>query len=155
MAPVVDLVGAEDEVAFGAGEGDVEEAFFLFEFQVSLVVVAGELVLGEAGDDDGVEFEAFGLVDGEDGDAGVVGGEEIEIAGEGGAVGEFGEEVGRWAGGVVEALEELDEAIEIGVAAAEGVVEGFAIVAEVAQAGFVEDAQAEVRRAVGVGEFAP
>jgi hypothetical protein len=64
------LVGAEDEVAFGAGEGDVEEAFFLFEFLVTLGVVAGELVLGEAGDDDGVEFEAFGWVDGEDGDAG-------------------------------------------------------------------------------------
>ncbi len=118
MAPVVDSVGAEDEVAFGAGEGDVEEALFLFEFQVTLGVVAGELVFGESGDDDGVEFEAFGLVDGEDGDAGVVGGEEIEIAGEGGAVGEFGEEVGRWAGGVVVALEELDEAVEIGVAAA-------------------------------------
>jgi hypothetical protein len=86
VSPVVRPVGAEDEVAFGAGEGDVEEAFFLFEFQVALGVVAGEFVLGEAGDDDGVEFEAFGLVDGEDGDAGVVGGEEIEIAGEGGAV---------------------------------------------------------------------
>ena len=74
VSPVVDLVGAEDEVAFGAGEGDVEEAFFLFEFQVVLVVVTGELVLGEAGDDDDVEFEAFGLVDGEDGDAGKRGG---------------------------------------------------------------------------------
>ena len=155
MAPVVHPVGAEEEVAFGAGEGDVEEAFFLFEFQVAFGVVAGEFVFGEAGDDDGVEFEALGLVDGEDGDAGVVGGEEVEIAGEGGAVGEFGEEVGRWAGGVVVALEELDEAIEIGVAAVEGAVEGFAIVAEVAQAGFVENALAEVRRAVGVGESAP
>jgi hypothetical protein len=94
-------------------------------------------------------------VDGEDGDAGVVGGEEVEIAGEGGAVGEFGEEVGRWACGVVVALEEFDEAFEIGVTAAEGVVEGFVIVAEAAQAGFVENALAEVRRAVGVGEFAP
>ena len=74
MAPVVDSVGAEDKVAFGAGEGDVEEAFFLFEFQVALGVVAGELVLGEAGDDDGVEFEALGSVDGEDGDAGKRGG---------------------------------------------------------------------------------
>ncbi len=74
MAPVVHLVGAEDEVAFGACEGDVEEAFFFFEFLVALGVVAGELVLGEAGDDDGVEFEAFGLVDGEDGDAGKRGG---------------------------------------------------------------------------------
>jgi len=59
-------------VAFGAGEGDVEEAFFLFEFEIPLGVVAGEFVLGEAGDDDGIEFEAFGLVDGEDGDAGVI-----------------------------------------------------------------------------------
>lgn len=32
---------------------------------------------------------------------------------------------------------------------------GFAIVGEVAQAGFVENALAEVRRAVGVGVFAP
>ena len=86
VSPVVGPVGAEDEVAFGAGEGDVEEAFFLFEFQVALGVVALELVLGEACDDDGVEFEAFGWVDGEDGDAGVVGGKEVEIAGEGGAV---------------------------------------------------------------------
>ena len=153
--PIVVEVGGEDKVAFGAGDGDVEKAFFLFEFVVAFGVVAGELVLGHSGDEDGVEFEAFGLVDGEDGDAGVVGGEEVEIAGEGRAVGEFGEEVGRWAGGVVVALEEFDEVIEIGVAATEGAAEGFAIVAEVAQAGFVEDALAEFRRAVGVGVFAP
>ncbi len=74
VAPVVDSVGAEDKVAFGAGEGDVEDAFFILHGSAFLGVVAGELVLGEAGDDDGVEFEAFGLVDGEDGDAGKRGG---------------------------------------------------------------------------------
>jgi hypothetical protein len=61
---------------------------------------------------------------------------------------------GTGGGDLEEALEELDNAIEIGVAAA-GAAKGFAIVAEVAKAGFVENALAEVRRAVGVREFAP
>ena len=38
VVPVGGPVGAEDEVAFGAGEGDVEEALFFFEFQVALGV---------------------------------------------------------------------------------------------------------------------
>jgi len=84
MPPVVCLVGAEDKVAFGAGDGDVEEAFFLFDVSGLLGVVAGEFVFGHSGDEDGVEFEAFGLVDGEDGDGGVVVGEEVEVAREGG-----------------------------------------------------------------------
>ena len=62
--PVVGLVGAEDEVALGAGDGDVEEAFFLLQLAILLGVVAGEFVFGQTGDNDGVELEAFGLVDG-------------------------------------------------------------------------------------------
>ena len=69
-ALVVGLVAAEDEVAFGAGDGDVEDAFFLLQVSALLGLVAGELVLGHAGDEHGVELQAFGLVDGEDGDAG-------------------------------------------------------------------------------------
>ena len=64
MRPVVHPVGAEDKVLFGAGEGDVEEAFFLFDVAGLFGIVAGEFVFGETGDDDGFEFEAFGLVDG-------------------------------------------------------------------------------------------
>lgn len=58
-------------MALCAGEGDVEEAFLLFELVVAFGVVAGEFVFGHSGDDDGVEFEAFGLVDGEDAGGGV------------------------------------------------------------------------------------
>ncbi len=75
----------------GTGEGDVEQAFFLFELATLYSIVVRELAFGHSGDDDGVKFEAFGLVDGEDGDVGVVGGEEIEIAGKSGALGEGGE----------------------------------------------------------------
>lgn len=67
-SPSVRGVRCDDEMAFGAGEGDVEEPFFLFELVVAFGVVAGEFVIRHSGDDDGVEFEAFGLVDGEDGD---------------------------------------------------------------------------------------
>ena len=100
-------------MAFGACKGDVEESFFLFNFHVSLGVVAGEFVFGEAGNKYSVKFEAFGLVDSEDWNAGVVGVEEVEIAGEGGAVGEFGEADRWWACGVVVALKELDEAVVV------------------------------------------
>ena len=113
VPPVVGLVGGEDEVAFGAGEGDVEEAFFFFEFEVSFGVVAGEFVFGHAGDENGVEFEAFGLVDGEDGDTGVVEGKEVEVPGECDSAGEVGEHVRRGAGGLVLVVEELDEASEV------------------------------------------
>ena len=85
-------------MAFGAGEGDVEEAFFLFDLAFAFGVVAGEFVVGHAGDEDGVEFEAFGLVNGEDGDATVVEREEIEVPGEGDLPGEVGEHIGGWAG---------------------------------------------------------
>ena len=88
-APVVSLIGAKDEVTFGAGDGDVEESFFLFEFQVLLGVVTGEFVLGHAGDEHGVKLQAFGLVDGKDGDAKVIVGEEVEVTGQRDPVGEF------------------------------------------------------------------
>ena len=51
-------------MALGAGDGDVEEAFFLLQLAILLGVVAGEFVFGQTGDNDGVELEAFGLVDG-------------------------------------------------------------------------------------------
>ena len=60
MAAVVHPEGSEDKVAFGADDGNVEEAFFLFDIAGLFGVVTGELVLGHSGD----EFEAFGLVDG-------------------------------------------------------------------------------------------
>ncbi len=141
-------MGRDDQVTFRAGDGDVEEAFFLFGFAVAFGVVAGEFVFGHTGDEDGVEFKTFGLVDGEDGDAGVVEGEEVEVAREGDAMGECGEHFLRRARWVVVIVKELDEAPEVGNAG------GFALVVG-EEAGFVEDVIAEDRRAVGGRVFAP
>ncbi len=113
MSPVVGPVGTEDKMTFCAGEGYVKEAFFLFEITGLLGVVAGKFVLGEAGDDDGVELQALGLMDGEDADEVVFRGEEVEVVGEAGLAGEGGEHFSRWAGRVVVALEEMDETGEV------------------------------------------
>ncbi len=94
-------------------------------------------------------------MDGEDRDACVVGGEEVEIAGESGAVGQFGEDLRGWAGGVVVALEEFDEALDVAEASSLSRVRCKVLACAVDEAGFIENALAEVRRAEGLGEFAP
>ena len=135
-------------MAFGAGEGDVKEAFFLFEFTVAFGVVAGEFVGGETGDEDGVEFEAFGLVDGEDGDAVVVRCEKVEIPSKCDPVGEFSQHVWRRAGGIVVIGEEFFKAFEIREAWRFGLVMGV-------QAGFIEYALAERGGTERGGKLAP
>lgn len=58
------LVGmGEGEDAFGAGHGDVHEASFFFDIAGS-AAIEGEDAFFDAGDEDDVEFEPFGAVDG-------------------------------------------------------------------------------------------
>ena len=83
---------AEEEFVFGAGEGDVEEAALLGGLVFHDGLGGGEHILVAPDDDDDGPFEALGLVDGGEADAGAVGVDVlgIDVAHEG----DLGEEVG-------------------------------------------------------------
>ena len=51
-------MAGEDEVALGAGAGDVEKALFILQASALLGVVTGEFILGDSGD----EYSAARLV---------------------------------------------------------------------------------------------
>ena len=79
--------GAEEEAVPGAGDGDVGQAALFFEAFGGVVAEAGEELFFEADEEDGVELEALGAVDGHEGDgAGVTVGVGGGVLDEGGAV---------------------------------------------------------------------
>ena len=112
---VVLAVPSEDEAAAGSAGADVEEAVLFGEAAFFLREPGGEFVVGGGGEDDGGEFEAFGLVDGEEEDAVFLLEIAVSVVAEGGDFEDgFGGEVGG-EGGVVVAFEhgaEVDEILD-------------------------------------------
>ena len=79
VAALVAFEPGNEEAAFGAADGDVEQAVLFAEAAFAFAARAGEVVVDGHSDEDDGELEAFGLVDGEDGELVVESGLAVEV----------------------------------------------------------------------------